>query len=159
MITLAFAAALQATGLPSAPLECGLDRVAFCILNFGQRTEVTERPSGAAIKVYPLEKSNEYGLILEPKTCDHNIADRFQLMRHRRAGVRYRGREWGELVLRLRSENRCDVRILYTPLYRDHVGSSFYTIVSMTKICFNSPCQGAVVSALLQDVLRDEERK
>lgn len=95
-------------------------------------------------------------VILEPAGCRVGLSDEIELISIDRRYV-WNEEEWNSLVVRLKSDGSCDLRMLSPPKGADPVGAAFSANLSSIQACSTADCEGQKIGAVIWPQVQNAE--
>ena len=84
-------------------------------------------------------------VVLEPSGCRNGHSDQIRLIEHD-VGFEWSGRKWDSVVVRLKVDGTCDLRLLSPAKGEDPRQSAFSAKLTLIQTCLTDLCEGVVVA-------------
>lgn len=131
------------------PMQCAIKRGAWCIISSNHTitySGVHDEPR------YQWHIAGDYwkdepALILESKGCRDAVADDNQIV-ETNSEVTWEGKRWREVVVRLRKDGTCELRLLAPTFDQVELDAAASRLSTNIAVCFaHQPCEQSSISS------------
>lgn len=129
------------------PRECEIRMATWCI--FRSNITIQHKPSHdigyrSVWTMWGSYWSSQPSVILEPAGCREGLADMLQVVNFDGTFERD-NRKWNSIIVRLKSDKTCDLRLLAPTLKDDLGGAAFSANLSLVGACKTQDCSGPTI--------------
>lgn len=142
---------------PSAPPRfCEVKHSAWCLLTGADN--YTDVPSLKAEYVSQWivrgDLWRDHPLIInEPRGCRSGRSDTVALVSYER-GVRWQGRNWNKLIVKLKKDGSCDLELWSAPVAVDPQAGAFFAGLSLVRPCKDAACEGDSIGTTIRPLVQ-----
>jgi hypothetical protein len=138
-------AGITATDAPEQ--QCTSGHGAWCVLQGAAEIQLSTGSSSSSYKLSDPSHPASALIVIAPAACMHGYADRTSL-RSFRHGVTFQDGPWEEVVVDLRADGSCGLRILLPPSGSSPTECAFSTGLQLIRACKSESCVGPSMGEL-----------
>jgi hypothetical protein len=137
------------------PLKCGIDRTSWCIVKNADdiKVSVTKKDKWREWRIFDNYWKREVGLVLEKKRCPALKAEGLWVSSVN-GNVLWEGEQWQEVVVDLRKDKLCTLRLLVPTRNREFRRKAASSLSGHIAACLpNQKCTSNVLSTHVYKLL------
>lgn len=144
---------------PSAPpRKCEITVGAWCI--FESNITIQHKPSAesgyrSVWTIWGSNWSKQPSIILEPNGCRDGLSDVVRLIEFD-GNFPWDGRRWNSILVKLKSDDACNLRLLSPTVEDDPSGAAFSANLSLIRACQTQDCMGPTLGERLWPAVKRE---
>jgi len=140
------------------PRECEIRMAAWCI--FKSNITIQHKPSSdpayrSVWTMWGSYWSTQPSVVLEPAGCREGLSDMLRVVNFD-GNFQWDNRKWNSIVIQLKSDKTCDLRLLAPTVKDDPGGAAFSANLSLIRACQTQDCLGSTLGERIWPAIKRE---